>query len=75
LTPSADEDLANAINRFLLLETYEAKADARAPVGKEELGAVKILNQTTRFPGDWYESGLLWKKEDPNLQQKTASPF
>ncbi len=73
LTPPADEDLANAINRFLFLETYEEKADAKAPVGTEELRAVNILNETTRFLGDRYEAGLLWKKEDPNLPDNSES--
>ncbi|XP_046643169.1 uncharacterized protein LOC124328443 [Daphnia pulicaria] len=73
LTPPADEDLANVINRFLLLETYEAKADVKAPVGKEELRAIKILKETTRFLGDRYESGLLWKNEDPNLPDNSES--
>jgi hypothetical protein len=73
LESPADEDLANAINRFLLTETYEAKVDTKAPAGKEEIRAIKILNETTRFLGDRYESGLLWKAEDPNLPNNSES--
>jgi hypothetical protein len=70
---SADQDLADAINRFLLIETYEARSGAKAPIGKEELRAINILNDTTKFVGDRYESGLLWKSDEPNLPDNSGS--
>ena len=70
---SADQDLADAINRFLLIETYEARSGAKAPIGKEELRAINILNDTTKFVGDRYESRLLWKSDEPNLPDNSGS--
>jgi len=70
---SADQDLADAINRFLLIETYEARSDAKAPIGKEDLRDINILNDTTKFVGDRYESGLLWKSGEPNLPDNSGS--
>ncbi len=73
LSFSADQDLADAINRFLLIETYEARIGVKAPVGKEELRAIKILNDTTKFVGGRYESGLLWKSDEQNLPDNSGS--
>ncbi|XP_057380662.1 uncharacterized protein LOC130703059 [Daphnia carinata] len=73
LAPPPDQDLVNAIDRFLLTETYEARAAVKVPVSDDELRANKILNETTRFVGDRYESGLLWKNEEPNLPDNSQS--
>jgi hypothetical protein len=70
---AADQDLADAINRFLLIETYEARSDAKAPIGKEDLRDINILNDTTKFVGDRYESGLLCKSDEPNLPDNSVS--
>jgi hypothetical protein len=70
---AADQDLADAINRFLLIETYEARSDAKAPIGKEDLRDINILNDTTKFVGDRYESGLLCKSDEPNLPDNSLS--
>jgi hypothetical protein len=71
LAPPTCEDLANAIIRFVLIETYEAKVDAKAPVGKEEFRAIKILNETTTFLGDRHEWRLFWRTE--NLADNSES--
>ncbi|XP_057372209.1 uncharacterized protein LOC130693104 [Daphnia carinata] len=73
LAPPPDQDLVNAIDRFLLTETYEARAGVKVPVSDDELRANKILNETTRFVGDRYESGFLWKNEEPNLPDNSQS--
>ncbi|XP_045036872.1 uncharacterized protein LOC123477557 [Daphnia magna] len=71
--PPPDQDLVNAIDRFLLTETYEARAGVKVLISDEELRANKILNETTKFVGDRYESGLLWKNEEPNLPDNSQS--
>ncbi|XP_045028561.1 uncharacterized protein LOC123471391 [Daphnia magna] len=43
------------------------------PISEEEVRANKILNETTKFLGDRYESGLLWKHEEPNLPDNSQS--
>jgi hypothetical protein len=72
---SADQDLTDAINHFLLIETYEARSGAKAPIGKEELRGIKILNDTTKIGivGNQYESGLLCKSDEPNLPDNSVS--
>ncbi|KZS02508.1 Zinc knuckle domain protein, partial [Daphnia magna] len=67
LAPPPDQDLVNAIDRFLLTETYEDRVGVKVPISDEELRANKILNETTKFVGDRYKSGLLSKHEEPNM--------
>ena len=73
MTSSADQDLANPIDRFLLVETYEARTGVKLPVGEEDLRATKILSETTKFLGDRYESGLLKKNYEPNIHDNSQS--
>ena len=73
-TLSADQNLADANNRFIPIETYEARIGVRAPViGKEESRFIKILNDLTKFVDERYESGLLWKSGEPNLPDNSGS--
>ncbi|KAK4012233.1 hypothetical protein OUZ56_021334 [Daphnia magna] len=73
LAPQPDQDLVNAIDRFLLTETYEARAGVKVPISEEEARANKILNETTKFVGDRDETRLLWKNEEPNLPDNSQS--
>ncbi|XP_045032618.1 uncharacterized protein LOC123474468 [Daphnia magna] len=73
LAPPPDQDLVNAIDRFLLTETYEDRVGVKVPISDEELRANKILNETTKFVGDRYKSGLLSKHEEPNMPDNSQS--
>ena len=68
-----DKTLSDVVNRFLLFENYEANAAIKPAVGKEEQRANQILEQTTRFVGDRYEAGLLWRSDEPNLPDNSQA--
>ena len=48
-------------------DTFGTKPNVTKPMGEEEKRARTILKETTRHNGERYESGLLWKLEDPKL--------
>ena len=55
------------LQRFIEADTFGTKPNVIKPISKEEKRAWEILNTTTRHDGVRYESGLLWKVDDPNL--------
>ena len=62
-----EDFLSKVVDRFLLFDTYEAHERSKPPIGREEARALRILDETTRFLGDRYEAGLLWRNDNPNL--------
>ena len=55
------------LQQFIEADTFGTKPNVIKPISKEEKRAWEILNTTTRHDGVRYESGLLWKVDDPNL--------
>ncbi len=48
-------------------DTFGTKPDIVQPIGKEEERAWNVLKSTTQHNGVRYQSGILWKTDEPNL--------
>ena len=65
-TSIADDKLANQLSKCWDIESYASNCDVTGH-SKEEQRAIKTLEQTTRFNGDIYEVGLLWREDEVKL--------
>ena len=65
-TSIADDKLANQLSNWWDIESYASNCDFTGH-SKEEQRAIKTLQQTTRFNGERYEVGLLWREEEVKL--------
>ncbi|XP_057368282.1 uncharacterized protein LOC130689298 [Daphnia carinata] len=62
-----DDRCGALLQQFMELDTFGTKPNVAKPVGDEDKRAWKILKETTKHNGERYESGLLWKLDDPAL--------
>ena len=62
-----DDNMAQMVENFIQADTFGTKPGVSLPMGIEERRAWSILKDTTRHIGDRYESGLLWKSDNPML--------
>ena len=62
-------DLDPLFDRFVDDDMFGAKPDSTKPtcLSRDDKSALSILKETTRFIGNRYEAGLLWRKEVPEL--------
>ena len=65
-TSIADDKLANQLSKWWDIDSYASKCDVTGH-SKNERRAIKTLEQTTRFNGERYEVGLLWREEEMKL--------
>ena len=65
-TSIADDKLANQLSKWWDIESYASNCDVTGD-SKEEQRAIKTLEQTTRFNGERYEVGLLWREDEVKL--------
>ena len=65
-TSIADDKLASHLNEWWDMESYASNCDVTGH-SKEEQRAIKTLEQTTRFSGERYEVGLLWREAQVKL--------
>ena len=65
-TSIADDKLANQLSKWWDIESYASNFDVTGH-SKDEQRAIKTLEQTTRFNGERYEVGLLWREEEMKL--------
>ena len=65
-TSIADDKLANQLSKWWDIESYASNCDVTGH-SKEEQRAIKTLEQTTRFNGERYEVGLLWREDEVKL--------
>ena len=65
-TSIADDKLANQLSKWWDIESYASICDVTGH-SKEEQRAIKTLEQTTRFNGERYEVGLLWREDEVKL--------
>ena len=65
-TSIADDKLANQLSKWWDIESYSSNCDVTGHL-KDEQRAIKTLEQTTRFNGERYEVGLLWREEEVKL--------
>ena len=65
-TSIEDDKLANQLSKWWDIESYASKCDVTGH-SKDEKREMKTLEQTTRFNGERYEVGLLWREEEVKL--------
>lgn len=65
-TTSCDEDLQTLVKRYFCTEDFRVKV---LPLieSNEVVRAKEMLRSTTKHVGKLYESGLLWKVDNPRL--------
>ena len=62
-----DDRCDTMLQQFIEFDTFGTKPNVIMPIGKDEERAWEILKGTTKHIGERYESGLLWKLDDPAL--------
>jgi hypothetical protein len=66
-TSLAEDKCDLLLEQFIDFDSFGTKPNVAKPVSKEEERAWSILKTTTKHNGVRYESGLLWKTDNPNL--------
>ena len=72
VTASEDDALAEQIKTWWDIESYASRCDVSGR-SKEDEKALQMLEQTTKFDGERYEVGILWKRNDPFLPNNYSS--
>ena len=72
VTASEDDALAEQIKTLWDIESCASRCDVSGR-SKEDEKALQMLEQTTKFDGERYEVGLLWKRNDSFLPNKYFS--
>ena len=67
-----DVKVAENIQSCKDIETYASKINVVSQ-SKKEQSAQKFLESTTKFTGERYEVGMLWKEPEPNLPHNYSS--
>ena len=70
VTASEDDALAEQIKTWWDRESYASRCNVFGR-SKEDEKALQMLEQTTKFDGERYEVGLIWKKKTPSCQTIT----
>ena len=65
-TSIADDKLASQLSKWWDIEAYASNCDFTGH-SKDEQRAIKTSEQTTRFTGERYEVGLLWREDEVKL--------
>lgn len=60
-----DARLHELVKEYFSLESLGIRLEGRTTASEDRIR--RILNQTTRFVGDRWETGLLWRKDEVNL--------
>ena len=66
VTTSEDDALAEQIKTWWDIESYASRCHVSGR-SKEDEKSLQMLEQNTKFDGERYEVGLLWKRNDPFL--------
>ena len=72
VTASEDDVLAEQIKTWWDIESYASRCDVSGR-SKDDEKALQMLEQTTKFDGERYEVGLLWKRRNPFLPNNYSS--
>ena len=72
VTASEDDALAEQIKTWWDIESYASRCDVSGR-SKDDKKALLMLEQTTKFDGERYEVGFLWKRNDPFLPNNYSS--
>lgn len=62
--PEEDAEMTNLFRQFLAVDEASVK---RSPQSKEDQRAMDILHNTTRRVAGRWETGLLWRSDEPSL--------
>ena len=71
-TSLSEDNLANDLSKWWDSECYASNYDFTGHT-KQEHQAIKTLEQTTRFNGERYKIGLLWREDKVKLANKFYS--
>ena len=66
------DPLADQVKTWWSMESYASNCSASGR-SKEDGKALEMLKATTKFDGERYEVGLLWKNANPNLPNNYSS--
>ena len=72
VTAAEDDVLAEQIKTWWDIESYAFRCDVSGR-SKDDEKTLQTLEQTTKFDGERYEVGLLWKRRDPFLPNNYSS--
>ena len=72
VTASEDDALGEQIKTWWDIESYASRCDVSGR-SKEDEKTLQMIEQTTKFDGERYEVGLLWKRIDPFLPNNYSS--
>ena len=72
VTAFEDDVLAEKIKTWWDIESYESRCDVSGR-SKDDEKALQMLEQNTKFDGEIYEVGFLWKRNDPFLPNSYSS--
>ncbi|XP_037809650.1 uncharacterized protein LOC119602292 isoform X1 [Lucilia sericata] len=61
---TADEEIKDMMYNYFEVESCGVKSNIKTILSSEHERALDIMNTTTKFIGDRYECGLLWKTND-----------
>lgn len=64
---SAEDTLTEMMENWWSTEAFGTSFHFEAPRSAEDLQAERVLERTTRWRGDRYETGLIWRAEDVEL--------
>ena len=65
-----EDKLASQLSRWWDIESYASNCDVTGQ-SKDERRTINTLKETTRFNGEQYEVGLLWREDDVKLPNNT----
>ena len=71
-TSVSEDKLACQLGKWWDIESYASNCDLTGH-SKDEHRAIKTLEETTRFTGQIYEFGLLWREDEVTLPNKFYS--
>ncbi|XP_064638305.1 uncharacterized protein LOC135494321 [Lineus longissimus] len=73
LTDEKYQSLENAVKRLWEEEKYGFTCNGEKAISVEDKRGLKILEDTTKIVDGHYQTGLLWRKEDPVLPNNRAA--
>ncbi|XP_028413990.1 uncharacterized protein LOC114536852 [Dendronephthya gigantea] len=63
----SDENLHRRVEEFWRTESFGCSFEGKIPQSMEDQNAIRTLEATTKYTGERYEVGMLWRCENPVL--------
>ena len=64
---SADDELVDILKNWWSTDSFGTAHDMKHPTSQEDRRAEETMNRTTKWRGDRYENGLLWREANVKL--------